>query len=87
VSVIVPDGMAEVEVEPLVAMVSVAIVPLVVLVSVVDIVVEVSVAAALVSVLLLFTSLLQAKPKTLRARTVRRTISFLLICFFLSLSR
>lgn len=81
VSVIVPLGIAEVDVVPLVADVSVAIVPLVEAVSV-AIVDEVSVAAALVSVLLLFVSLLQAKPKTLSARTVRRTRSFLLMCFF-----
>jgi hypothetical protein len=78
VSVIVPDGMAEVDVEPVV---SVAIVPVVLAVSV-AIVEAVSVAAALVSVLLLLVSLLQAKPKTLSARTVTRTRSFLLIMFF-----
>jgi hypothetical protein len=78
VSVIVPAGMAEVEVEPVV---SVAIVPVVLAVSV-AIVETVSVAAALVSVLLLLVSLLQAKPKTLSARTVTRTRSFLLIMFF-----
>ena len=76
VSVIVPLGIAEVDVEPVV---SVAIVPLVeVSVAIVD---DVSVETALVSVLLLV-SLLQAKPKTLSARTVRRTRSFLLILFF-----
>jgi hypothetical protein len=80
VSLIVPAGIAEVAV---VELVSVAIVPLVE-VSVVDIVVDVSVEAALVSVLLLFVSLLQAKPNTLRARTVRRTRSFLLILLFSS---
>ena len=81
VSLIVLAGIVEVEV---VELVSVAIVPLVVVaVSVaVDIVEDVSVAAALVSVLLAAVSLLQAKPNTLRARTVRRTRSFLLICFF-----
>ena len=78
VSVIVPEGIAEVEVVPVV---SVAIVPLVEAVSV-AIVDDVSVEAALVSVLLLFVSLLQAKPKTLSARTVRRTRSFLLMLFF-----
>jgi hypothetical protein len=81
VSVIVPDGMAEVDVEPVV---SVAIVPVVLAVSV-AIVDAVSVEAAAVSVLLLLVSLLQAKPKTLSARTVTRTRSFLLICFFLSI--
>jgi DMSO/TMAO reductase YedYZ heme-binding membrane subunit len=82
VSVDVPDGIAEVDVPELV--VSVAIVP-VVDVSV-DIVDEESVEAALVSVLLLLVSLLQANPKTLSARTVTRTRSFLLImCFFLSI--
>jgi hypothetical protein len=80
VSVIVPLGIAEVDVEPVV---SVAIVPLVEVS--VAIVVDVSVDAAAVSVLLLFVSLLQAKPKTLRARTVTRTRIFLLMCFFLSL--
>jgi hypothetical protein len=79
VSVDVPLGMAEVVVPELV--VSVAIVPVVVDVSV-DIVDAVSVAAAAVSVLLLLVSLLQAKPKTLSARTVTRTRSFLLMCFF-----
>jgi hypothetical protein len=78
VSVMVPAGIVEVAV---VAEVSVAIVPMVEAVSV-AIVEAVSVAAAAVSVLLLFVSLLQAKPNTLRARTVRRTRSFLLICFF-----
>src|SRR5438874_1202674 len=73
--------MAEVEVPELV--VSVAIVPVVVDVSV-AIVDAVSVEAAAVSVLLLLVSLLQAKPKTLSARTVTRTRSFLLIMFFLS---
>jgi hypothetical protein len=81
VSVIVPEGMAEVDV---VALVSVAIVPLVEAVSVVDAVDDVSVAAALVSVLLVADSFLQAKPNTLRARTVRRTRSFLLILFISS---
>jgi hypothetical protein len=81
VSVIVPAGMAEVEVPELV--VSVAIVPVVLAVSV-AIVDAVSVEAAAVSVLLLFVSLLQAKPKTLSARTVTRTRIFLLMCFFLS---
>src|SRR3954452_5393825 len=76
VSVVVPPGMAEVDVPELV--VSVAIVP-VVSVAIVD---EVSVEAALVSVLLLLVSLLQANPKTLSARTVTRTRSFLLIMFF-----
>ena len=76
VSLIVPAGIAEVLVEP------VAIVPLVVAVSVVDIVDAVSVAAAAVSVLLFDVSLLQAKPNTLRAITVRRTRSFLLMLFF-----
>jgi hypothetical protein len=90
VSLIVPAGIADVDVEPVVpvesvAIVPVAIVPLVDEVSVVDIVVDVSVTAAPVSVLLLFVSLLQAKPKTLRAMTVRRTRSFLLMLFFLSL--
>ena len=79
VSVIVPLGMAEVEVPELV--VSVAIVPVVLAVSV-DIVDAVSVEAAAVSVLLLLVSLLQAKPKTLSARTVTRTRSFLLKLFF-----
>jgi hypothetical protein len=79
VSVAVPLGRAEVEVPELV--VSVAIVPVVVDVSVADVDV-VSVAAAAVSVLLLLVSLLQAKPKTLSARTVTRTRSFLLMCFF-----
>jgi hypothetical protein len=83
VSVEVPPGIAEVEVPELV--VSVAIVPVVLAVSV-DIVDEVSVEAALVSVLLLLVSLLQAKPKTLSARTVTRTRSFLLIKFFLSIN-
>ena len=78
VSLIVPAGIVEVDV---VLEVSVAIVPLVEAVSV-DIVEAVSVAAAAVSVLLAAVSLLQAKPNTLRARTVRRTRSFLLICFF-----
>lgn len=82
VSVIVPDGIAEVDV---VELVSVAIVPLVEAVSVAETVDDVSVAAALVSVLLPTVSFLQAKPNTLRARTVRRTRSFLLILFFLSL--
>jgi hypothetical protein len=82
VSVEVPAGIAEVEVPELV--VSVAIVPVVEDVSV-DMVDDVSVEAALVSVLLLLFSLLQAKPKTLSARTVTRTRSFLLICFFLSI--
>jgi hypothetical protein len=82
VSLIVPAGMAEVDVPELV--VSVAIVPVVLAVSV-AIVDAVSVAAALVSVLLLLVSLLQAKPKTLSARTVTRTRSFLLMCFFLSI--
>jgi hypothetical protein len=82
VSVAVPLGRAEVEVPELV--VSVAIVPVVVDVSV-AIVDPVSVAAAAVSVLLLLVSLLQAKPKTLSARTVTRTRSFLLMCFFLSI--
>jgi hypothetical protein len=82
VSVIVPAGMAEVEVPELV--VSVAIVPVVMDVSV-AIVDAVSVEAAAVSVLLLVVSLLQAKPKTLSARTVTRTRSFLLIMFFLSI--
>jgi hypothetical protein len=72
VSLIVPAGIAEVDV---VALVSVAVV-------LVDIVEAVSVAVALVSVVLLLVSLLQAKPKTLRARTVRRTRSFLLMLFF-----
>ena len=81
VSVIVPDGLAEVDVEPVV---SVAIVPLVMDVSV-AIVDDESVATTAVSVLLLLVSLLQAKPKTLSARTVTRTRSFLLICFFLSI--
>ena len=80
VSLIVPAGIVEVDV---VLEVSVAIVPLVEAVSV-DIVEAVSVAAAAVSVLLAAVSLLQAKPNTLRARTVRRTRSFLLICFFSS---
>jgi len=81
VSLIVPAGMAEVLVPELV--VSVAIVPVVLAVSV-DIVDIVSVEAAAVSVavLLLLVSLLQAKPKTLSARTVTRTRSFLLIMFF-----
>jgi hypothetical protein len=70
VSLIVLGGIAEVDVDELV---SVAIVE------------DVSVADALVSVLLAGVSLLQAKPNTHRARTVRRTRSFLLICFFLSL--
>jgi hypothetical protein len=75
------DGMAEVVVE---LEVSVAIVPEVdVSVAIVDD--AVSVEAAAVSVLLLLVSLLQAKPKTLSARTVTRTRSFLLICFFLSI--
>jgi hypothetical protein len=82
VSLIVPAGMADVEVEPVV---SVAIVPVVLAVSV-AIVDAVSVEDALVSVLLLLVSLLQAKPKTLSARTVTRTRSFLLICFFLSIN-
>jgi DMSO/TMAO reductase YedYZ heme-binding membrane subunit len=83
VSVDVPAGIAEVDVPELV--VSVAIVPVVEDVSV-DIVDDVSVEAALVSVLLLLVSLLQANPKTLSARTVTRTRSFLLImCFFLSI--
>jgi hypothetical protein len=81
VSVDVPAGMAEVEVPELV--VSVAIVPVVVDVSV-AIVEAVSVDAAAVSVLLLLLSFLQAKPKTLSARTVTRTRSFLLIMFFSS---
>ncbi len=76
VSVIVPPGIAEVDVVPVV---SVAIVPVVIVVSVVA---DVSAAAAAVSVLLLFVSLLQAKPNTLRARTVRRTTIFLLIFLF-----
>jgi hypothetical protein len=81
VSVDVPAGMAEVDVPELV--VSVAIVPVVdVSVAIVD---AVSDEAAAVSVLLLLVSLLQAKPKTLSARTVTRTRSFLLICFFLSI--
>jgi len=80
VSLIVPAGMAEVDVEPVVSLL-VAIVPVVLAVSV-AIVDAVSVAAALVSVLLLLVSLLQAKPKTLSARTVTRTRSFLLIMFF-----
>jgi len=80
VSLIVPAGIVEVDV---VLEVSVAIVPIVEAVSV-AIVEAVSVAAAAVSVLLLFVSLLQAKPKTLRARTVRRTRSFLLMLFFSS---
>jgi hypothetical protein len=81
VSVIVPEGMAEVDVPELV--VSVAIVPVVdVSVAIVD---AVSVETAAVSVLLLLVSLLQAKPKTLSARTVTRTRSFLLIFFFLSI--
>ena len=86
VSVIVPPGIAEVDVEPVVPVVSVAIVPVVIEVSVVEAVVvaEVSTAAAAVSVLLLVVSLLQANPKTLRATTVRRTRSFLLILFFSS---
>jgi hypothetical protein len=79
VSVAVPAGIAEVEVPELV--VSVAIVPVVLDVSV-AIVDAVSVEAAAVSVLLLLVSLLQAKPKTLSARTVTRTRSFLLIVFF-----
>src|SRR5438270_11922054 len=79
VSVEVPPGIAEVDVPELV--VSVAIVPVVLAVSV-AIVDGVSVEAALVSVLLLVVSLLQAKPKTLSARTVIRTRSFLLICVF-----
>jgi hypothetical protein len=79
VSVIVPEGMVEVVVPEL--EVSVDIVPVVVDVSV-DIVADVSVEAAAVSVLLLLVSLLQAKPKTLSARTVTRTRSFLLIMFF-----
>ena len=83
VSVDVPDGMAEVEVPELV--VSVAIVPVVVDVSV-AIVDAVSVEAAAVSLLLLVFSLLHAKPKTLSARTVTRTRSFLLIMFFLSIN-
>jgi hypothetical protein len=78
VSLIVPAGIEDVEVEPVV---SVAIVPVVLAVSV-AIVDAVSVEDALVSVLLLLVSLLQAKPKTLSARTVTRTRSFLLICFF-----
>jgi hypothetical protein len=84
VSVVVPPGIAEVDVEPVVPVVSVLIVPVVpvVAVSVVDIVEDVSLEAAAVSVLLLFVSLLQAKPKTLRARTVSRTTIFLvIICF------
>jgi len=82
VSLIVLAGIAEVDV---VELVSVAIVPLVVPVSVaVAIVDDVSVADALVSVLLAGVSLLQAKPNTHRARTVRRTRSFLLIFVFLS---
>jgi hypothetical protein len=81
VSVEVPAGIAEVDVPELV--VSVAIVPVVEDESV-DIVDDESVEAALVSVLLLLVSLLQAKPKTLSARTVTRTRSFLLIMFFLS---
>jgi len=84
VSVIVPLGIAEVDVEPIVEAVSVAIVPVVEAVSV-AIVDAVSVAIVdAVSVLLLFVSLLQAKPKTLSARTVRRTRSFLLMLFFSS---
>jgi hypothetical protein len=79
VSVLVPPGIAEVEVPELV--VSVAIVPVVEAVSV-AIVDDVSVEAAAVSVLLLLFSLLHAKPKTLSARTVTRTRSFLLICVF-----
>jgi hypothetical protein len=79
VSVVVPPGIAEVDVPELV--VSVAIVPVVDAVSV-AIVDDVSVEAAAVSVLLLLVSLLQAKPKTLSARTVTRTRSFLLICVF-----
>src|SRR6185295_6866887 len=62
------DGMADVVVELLV---SVDIVPVVVVsVAIVD---AVSVEAAAVSVLLVAVSLLQAKPKTLSARTVTRT--------------
>jgi hypothetical protein len=79
VSVIVPPGIAEVDVEPVV---SVAIVPVVIDVSVVAVVADVSAAAAAVSVLLAVVSLLQAKPNTLRARTVRRTTIFLLIFLF-----
>jgi len=82
VSVIVPAGMAEVLVPELV--VSVAIVPVVeVSVAIVD-AVSVEAAAMSVAVLLLLVSLLQAKPKTLSARTVTRTRSFLLIMFFSS---
>ena len=82
VSVIVPEGMAEVLVPELV--VSVAIVPVVeVSVAIVD-AVSVEAAAVSVAVLLLLVSLLQAKPKTLSARTVTRTRSFLLIMFFSS---
>jgi hypothetical protein len=73
--------LADVEVE-VVELVSVAIVPLVEVSVAVDIVEDVSVAAALESVLLAAVSLLQAKPNTLRARTVRRTRSFLLMLFF-----
>jgi len=82
VSVIVPDGIAEVVVPELV--VSVAIVPdVVVSVAMVE-TVSVEAAAVSVAVLLLLVSLLQAKPKTLSARTVTRTRSFLLILFFSS---
>jgi hypothetical protein len=77
-------GIAEVDVEPVVPVVSVAIVPVVTVVSVVAVVADVSAAAAAVSVLLAVVSLLQAKPKTLRARTVRRTTIFLLIFLFSS---
>lgn len=81
VSVIVPEGMAEVDVPE--AVVSVVIVPMVD-VSVADAEVSVEVADVSVAVLLLLVSLLQAKPKTLSARTVTRTRSFLLIMFFSS---
>lgn len=78
VSVIVPLGMAEVLVVALVS-VDIAAVDEVS----VAIVADVSVETALVSVLL-FVSLLQAKPKTLSARTTKRTRSFLLMLFFSS---
>jgi len=82
VSLIVPAGMVEVVVPELV--VSVAIVPdVVVSVAMVE-TVSVEAAAVSVAVLLLLVSLLQAKPKTLSARTVTRTRSFLLILFFSS---
>ena len=80
VSVEVPIGMAEVDVEAEVSVVDIVPVVPVAAVSVVDIVEPVSVAAAAVSVFV-FCSFLQAKPKSATATTVRITRVFFIDVF------